>query len=91
MKSPGMKMVNWIDLNSFTETTVSLEKFSVLSDAYRTRSLSWEKTLVSGSAENFNDVPSEEFQSACQRVGRKKLLVMIADTKLPTGKGNRNP
>jgi len=37
MKSLGMKTVNWLDLNSFTETTVSLEMFSVLSDAYRAR------------------------------------------------------
>jgi hypothetical protein len=57
MKSLGMKMVNWIDVKSFIETSVSLEKFSVLSAAYRARSLLWENKLISRSAENLNSMP----------------------------------
>jgi hypothetical protein len=91
MKSLGMKMVNWIDVKSFIETSVSLEKFSVLSAAYRARSLLWEKTLVSRPAENFNIVPRQDHNKFdFGQMEGEKSLVMIADTKLPTGKGNRN-
>ena len=58
-----MKTVNWLDLNSFIETTVSLEMFSVLSDVYRARNFCGEKTQVSRPAENFNNIPGMDVQN----------------------------
>jgi hypothetical protein len=64
-----------------------LEKFSVLSDAYRARSLLWERKLVSGSAENFNILSRQDYNKFdFGQMEGEKSLIMIAETKLPTGK-----